>query len=229
MHSTSPKLIFWYLFLCLLGIGVCLFLFVPYYQNTPVAFCGTGGDCDAVRESSFSHLFGWQHWFWSLPFWGLVFYVGIGLYNLSKLIFTNQIRHLEQKLNLQLDVLAATLGFLFSVYLTGLEAFVIFAWCSFCLIQATIATTLFISYAYNYLPVSPKKKLSFLTEVFSGVTVVYLIWWLLSIWWSTQTTLSLAIFSLVVLGVYSLWRLKKLCRLTSTGSNQPASPACKTH
>jgi len=210
MHSTSPKPIFWHLFLCLLGIGVCLFLFVPYYQNTPVAFCGTGGGCDAVRESGFSHLFGWQHWFWSLPFWGLVFYSSIILYNLIKLGAPKKILPLEQKLSLPPDFVVSWLGFLFSVYLTGLEALVIFAWCSFCLIQATIATTLFISYAYNYLPVSPKKKLSFLTEVFSGVTVVYLIWWLLFIWWPTQTTLSLAIFSLVVLGVYSLWRLKNL-------------------
>jgi uncharacterized membrane protein len=229
MNSTSKKPIFWHLFLSLLGIGVCLFLFIPYYQNTPVAFCGTGGGCDAVRESGFSHLFGWQHWFWSLPFWGLVFYSSIILYNLIKLVAPKKILSLEQKLSLPPDFVVSWLGFLFSVYLTGLEAFVIFAWCSFCLIQAAITTTLFISYAYNYLPVSPKKKLSFLTEVFSGVTVVYLIWWLLSIWWPTQTTLSLAIFSLVVLGVYSLWRLKKLGRLTSTGSNQPASPACKTH
>ena len=221
MHSTSPKPIFWHLFLSLLGIGVCLFLFIPYYQNTPVAFCGTGGGCDAVRESGFSHLFGWQHWFWSLPFWGLVFYVGIGLYNLSKLIFTEQIRHLEQKLNLQLDVLAVTLGFLFSVYLTGLEAFVIFAWCSFCLIQAAIASILFISYTYNYLTFSLKERLNFLMEIFLGITLIYAIWWLTSLFWSFQTSLPLILVLLIILGGYILWHFPWSTSLLYLGFVKP--------
>ncbi len=205
MSFFSKKTVFWHLFLCFLGVVVCLFLFVPYYQNTPVAFCGTGGGCDAVRESGFSHLFGLKHWFWSLPFWGLMFYIGIGLYNLSKFAFPAKIQNLEQKLNLQVDVLAVVLGFLFSVYLTGLEAFVIFAWCSFCLIQATIATILFLSYIHHYLTFSIKEKLNFLVEVFLGIIIIYFIWWLSSLFWAITTILPVILGLLLVLGSYILW------------------------
>jgi len=205
MTFFSKKTVFWHLFLCCLGIVTCLFLFIPYYQNTPVAFCGTGSGCDAVRESGFSHLFGLKHWFWSLPFWGLMFYIGIGLYNLSKFVFPAKIQNLEQKLNLQVDVLAVVLGFLFSVYLTGLEAFVIFTWCSFCLIQATIASILFVSYMYHYLTCSLKEKLNFLAEVFLGVIGIYVIWWCSSLFWPLTTILPVILGLLLVLGSYILW------------------------
>ncbi len=168
----------WYIFLSIIGLIISVFLFIPYYKDTPVAFCGTGGGCDAVKDSGFSHLFGLDHWFWSLPFWGIVFYSFLILYNIFRLCFKEHIEKFEETIRIKLDLIVIVAGFLFSVYLTGLEAFVIFAWCSFCLMQFGVATVLFVTYTYNNLVMSTKNKLQFLGEVVIFISAIYLTWFL---------------------------------------------------
>lgn len=168
----------WYIFLSIIGLIISVFLFIPYYRDIPLAFCGTGGGCNVVKDSDFSHLFGLDHWFWSLPFLGIIFYSFLILYNIFRLCFNKYTEKLEKMIYLKLDLIVIVAGFLFSVYLTGLEAFVIFAWCSFCLIQFGVATVLFVTYTYNNLVMNTKNKLQFLGEVAIFILATYLTWFL---------------------------------------------------
>lgn len=187
----------WYLSLAIAGLVVSFYLFIPYAQDTSVELCSTGGGCDAVKNSGFSHLFGIKHWALSLPFWGIIFYSFLIIYNLCD-IFSNKMKELEQTLLLKLDLIAIIGGFLFSIYLTGLEAFVITAWCSFCMIQAVIATLYFTSYIYNHLIMSIKDKILVLMQIYSFVGIIYLTWWITSQLFAPTTTLWIT-FSLLVL------------------------------
>jgi dihydroorotate dehydrogenase len=194
----------WYLALSIAGLVISIYLFIPYAQDTEVALCATGGGCDAVKESGFSHLFGWRHWFWSLPFWGIVFYSFLIIYNLIRLAIFERLGQLELKFKLKPDLLAIIGGFLFSIYLTGLEAFVIIAWCSFCLMQAVVAVLFFVTYCYQNLVLATKDKLRFLLEVFSFVGVLYLVWWVTIQFLSPPITLWIVGVLLLLLAGYIL-------------------------
>lgn len=202
MSSKKTLITLWYLLLSIAGLVISIYLFIPYAQDTSVELCATGGGCDAVKESGFSHLFGQEHWFWSLPFWGMVFYIFLIGYNKVRLFAPNWLEGIENKIKLKPDLLAIIGGFLFSIYLTGLEAFVITAWCSFCLMQAAVAVIFFVSYVYNNLAMHTKDKLQFLLEVFSAVGLVYLIWWIASEFVEPTTTLIMAVILLFILGIY---------------------------
>jgi uncharacterized membrane protein len=76
----------------------------------------------------------------SVPAWGLIGYATI----LALAIAGLQPRWLGNRhLGLALFGLA-TVAFGFSVYLTAIEAFVLHAWCRWCVVSAIIATLIFI-------------------------------------------------------------------------------------
>lgn len=116
----------------LLGLAVSIFLAYEYSQptiNCPVF----GGGCDSVRLSNYSSLFGV-----SLPYWGILFYATLIV---SCIIFTlkpfNYICLLGR-------LFLIAFGFVFGVYLTFLEAFVIKAFCMWCLISFGVSIALLI-------------------------------------------------------------------------------------
>jgi uncharacterized membrane protein len=121
------------LVLCIAGLGVALYL--TYVETQSVAaVCGPVGDCNKVQSSEYSKLFG------VLPvgLLGALGYVAIlaawlwGHYGSGRL---------ADYAPLAVHGMAI-FGVVFSIYLTGLELFAIFAVCIWCLSSAVIMTLL---------------------------------------------------------------------------------------
>ncbi len=111
-------------------IGLLLSSYLAYaYQVPSDLHCAIGG-CLEVRNSQYSQLLGID-----IPFFGILYYIGICFYCLSI--------YLPRKFNPHEPLLLLvyhTFGFLFSLYLTFLEVFVIKAICQWCVFSAIAAT-----------------------------------------------------------------------------------------
>lgn len=122
-----------FLLLSLLGLFDSLYLLWVYASPwRPLACLGSG--CDAVRLSAFSKLAGHP-----VPLYGVVAYAALALLILAEaLVPVRRVRGIHWGLG---SITGA--GFLFSIYLTYLEAFVIHAWCSWCVVSALVMGGLF--------------------------------------------------------------------------------------
>lgn len=120
--------------LSLLGFFVSSFLAYEYLQPTPIVCPITGTGCEAVKLSAYSKFFGI-----SIPYLGIAFY----FFMASLCVLTS---HKFNKLVYQLQFLATLVAFLFSVYLTYLEGFVIKAYCFWCLTSALITTIILVTF-----------------------------------------------------------------------------------
>ncbi len=129
-HNLSNRLVF---SLSLLGLLVSGFLLYEYSISGPV-YCPVGGGCDIVRSSPYSQFLGI-----SIPILGVAFYVGMAILSV---IHTHQ---LPTKLIRKLQLLGATSGVGFGAYLTYLEAFVIGAFCFWCILSFIISLVLLLS------------------------------------------------------------------------------------
>jgi dihydroorotate dehydrogenase subfamily 2 len=132
--------------LTLAGFLISLYLYFPYVNDTSISFCLTGHDggptgCDVVRNSPYANILDVP-----MPIWGLLFYGGLFGYVLLRRLLPGPIGKFERELGFRPDFIGVVFGFGFSLYLTYLEAFVIHAWCFFCVLQAIVAALLFILY-----------------------------------------------------------------------------------
>ncbi len=112
------------------GFLLSVYLTHLYYTNANTSYCLSGAGCDSVRESSYSSVLG-------VP----VSVVGILGYFMIFILTVATISKRTKWLVLYLISLA---GFVFSIYLTYIELFVIKAVCSYCVISAIIMTCIFI-------------------------------------------------------------------------------------
>lgn len=115
-----------------IGLIVAGYLLYEYSRPGQIG-CSLQG-CQTVRESEYSSLFGI-----SLPVYGVAFFLFHTIYSSSRLIS----RKVGKYENLFL-LLTTGWGFLFSIYLTYIEVFVIHALCQWCLMTGIAATFLFI-------------------------------------------------------------------------------------
>jgi uncharacterized membrane protein len=134
MHeNTLLRLIFIFAFLGSFVAGYGLYL---HYQ--PV---GTGSicnisdtfDCDAVNKSPYSRFLG-------MP----VALIGLGGYLFFMLLSLMDLKNFFGSPMHKLMLFLAVIGFAFTLYLTYLEAFVIYAWCVVCMGSAVIMTIILI-------------------------------------------------------------------------------------
>jgi protein-disulfide isomerase/rhodanese-related sulfurtransferase/uncharacterized membrane protein len=118
----------------LLGLFDSLYLLWVYTSpSRPIVCLGSG--CDAVRASSYAHLFGLP-----LPAFGVASYTLLVL-----LIMAEDLVPARLGRALQYAVAGiACGGFLFSIYLTSLAEFVIHALCVWCVVSALAVTGTFI-------------------------------------------------------------------------------------
>jgi protein-disulfide isomerase len=114
------------------GLGASAYLLVEYTTGQP-GICLTGSGCDLVRASAFAYPLGIP-----LPLIGLVFYTAAGWVVLR----TVDSKELFGVAAVRVLVVLATLGALISIVLTGMEAFVIGAFCTWCLVQAAASLVL---------------------------------------------------------------------------------------
>ncbi len=134
--SNAPSVSSWGLPLfALLGLGIGIYLTSVSLTHSE-AMCGPIGDCMRVHASPHSKLFGIP-----MAIWGMVFYLGIlGLWLLQRLLAGSW--RLRSTLGL---LVLSIFGLMFSIYLTGLELFVIHAVCIWCLMSAVLATLIMLT------------------------------------------------------------------------------------
>jgi protein-disulfide isomerase/uncharacterized membrane protein/rhodanese-related sulfurtransferase len=120
--------------LTLAGLFDALTLLWVYSSPSRPLVC-TGIGCDVVRASHYAHLAGRP-----LPLYGVLMYAVLLVVVLTHgwLVSPG-----ERRLAQLVTAFVSGGGFVFSVYLTGLEAFVIHAYCAWCLGSAVIVTLIF--------------------------------------------------------------------------------------
>lgn len=117
-------------------IGVLIAAYMLLYKMGLIGTlaCGTGS-CGVVQNSSWAVFLGLP-----VPAWGVG---GYGIIMAAALLGVQPGRMHDRRLGLAL-VVFASVAFAFSLYLTALEAFVIHAWCRWCIASAVVATVIFL-------------------------------------------------------------------------------------
>ena len=120
--------------LCVAGIGVAGYLTWTHLAGAE-PYCGSSRSCADVQNSRYAEIGGIP-----VAVIGLAGYVTILALSLLR-------GRVNTEVDLYLPVLsfgAALIGVLYSAYLTYLEAFVILAWCFWCLASAVIISAIWV-------------------------------------------------------------------------------------
>lgn len=119
--------------LALLGLLISAYLTLYKLGYLGVIQCGTGG-CEVVQTSQYAY-------FLRLPvaLWGVGAYATLLVLALAGV---HGSRADDRRLGLVI-LAVATIGVVFSAYLTYLEAAVIRAWCRWCVVSAVLITLIF--------------------------------------------------------------------------------------
>ena len=121
------------LVLSLVGLFDSLYLWWVYTApDRPMVCLGSG--CDAVRASPFAYPLGIP-----LPLPGVVMYAALALLVFAEPLFEGSRVRLARKAVAGIS----GLGFVISLYLTGVEAFVLHAWCFWCVVSALVVAIIF--------------------------------------------------------------------------------------
>jgi len=119
--------------LTLVGLFDSLYLWWVYTSpDRPMVCFGTG--CDVVRASPFAYPMGIP-----MPVPGFAMYAALALLVFAQPLFQGTMAGAARKAMAGIS----GLGFLFSLYLTGLEALVLHAWCFWCVVSAIVVTLIF--------------------------------------------------------------------------------------
>ena len=102
--------------------------------------CPMHADCDTVVHSEFSSFFGIP-----LEYLGMLYYALVALSYLIFLVWPT----LATPLIIFFLLALSAAAFLFSLYLTFIQAFYLKQWCSWCLISAALSTTIFFLGLWN--------------------------------------------------------------------------------
>lgn len=121
--------------LALAGTFLALYMLLHKLGVIPTLACGAGGTCDVVQSSQWAVFIGVP-----VPAWGVAGYGVLFLLAMASL----QPRFANDRRLAGLLLATATVAFVFTIYLNALEAFVIHAWCRWCIGSAIIATLLFL-------------------------------------------------------------------------------------
>lgn len=116
------------------GIGISLFSFFHHTGAVDGAACVIGQtfDCDVVNQGIYSMFFGIP-----VALIGLIGYLFL-LLPAVILLYRPQDQDMKRFL-----VIASSIGLLFSLYLTSLEAFVLYTWCIICLTSLALIGSIF--------------------------------------------------------------------------------------
>jgi protein-disulfide isomerase/rhodanese-related sulfurtransferase len=142
--------------LSLVGLFDSIYLLWEYTSPAHPMVC-MGGGCDAVRASAYSHLGGLP-----VPIYGMLMYgFLVLLLFLFPLLPTSAARLVQFAV-----LLVSGAAFLFSVYLTGIEAFVLHSWCVWCVLSSLLVTAIFLlSIAEGRRPAKPLEPAQALSAV----------------------------------------------------------------
>lgn len=111
------------------GLLVSGYLYVGYTEVGPIP-CPLSGGCEVVRASQYAQFFGLP-----TPLYGVVFYL---LLALGALLLP------RYRAALRIPLLVLTgIGLAVSLYLSYLEAYVVRAWCTWCVVSAVLTVIAF--------------------------------------------------------------------------------------
>ena len=124
----------------LVGLLISGYLLLYKFNVLSNLLCGTGA-CETVQASPWATFIGLP-----VPAWGVGGYLTIFVLALLAL----QPAHVHNRiLGIALFWLA-TFAFGFSAYLTGVEAFLLEAWCRWCVASAIVATLIFVCALFEW-------------------------------------------------------------------------------
>ncbi|MDE3181186.1 MAG: thioredoxin domain-containing protein [Acidobacteriota bacterium] len=133
------------LLLSLIGLFDAIYLWWVYTSPSHPLIClGTG--CDVARASAYSHLWGLP-----LPFFGAVMYGALALLAVAESLGGQALNPLIRYATLAVSAA----GFIASLGLSGVEAFVLHAWCAWCVASAITVTLIFLLSIYGVAKPSP--------------------------------------------------------------------------
>jgi uncharacterized membrane protein len=118
----------------LVGLFVSAYLYLYKIGRIGTLACGSGG-CETVQASAWSRIAGVE-----VALVGVIGYAGLLVVALLAL----QPAFAGKRWPARLLLILATLGMLFTIYLTSLELFVIHAICRWCVGSAAIITSIFV-------------------------------------------------------------------------------------
>lgn len=108
-----------------LGLLLSGYLFIVYISPEPIP-CISGQGCKIAQQSKYAAFLNIP-----TPAYGMIFYLALGVLGALWSDAT-------KKKIVPLLVLVVSSGFLVSLFLTYVEAFVLYAWCSWCVASATL-------------------------------------------------------------------------------------------
>lgn len=120
--------------LALIGLLISAYMTAYKFGLLGTILCGTGG-CETVQNSPWAVFAGVP-----VPVIGLLGYGAL----LAAALLGVQPRFMDDPRVAMVLIAGASIGMLFSAYLTWLEAAVIHAWCQWCIVSAILATLIFI-------------------------------------------------------------------------------------
>ncbi|MCR4275369.1 MAG: vitamin K epoxide reductase family protein [Candidatus Wolfebacteria bacterium] len=132
-----PKWSLWsYLILSFAGFVDATYVTVKVYLSSPLS-CAFFENCNQVINSSYSKIFGAP-----VSLLGAIFYLTI---------FLLSVYYLDVKRDLALKAIffLTAFGFVFSLYLLYVQAFLLNQFCLYCLVSALISIILFLNTVFN--------------------------------------------------------------------------------
>jgi uncharacterized membrane protein len=117
----------------LVGLFISAYLLLYSLGYYGVILCGTGA-CEVVQTSKYAVFLGIP-----VPGWGTAWYAGMLV-----LALVMAPGRPEASRPGRLIALGATAGLAFSIYLTAIEAFVLEAWCRWCVVSAVLTVAIFL-------------------------------------------------------------------------------------
>ncbi len=129
--KISRNLVLVMMLVAFIGFVDSMYLTASKYFGVPLK-CNLTHGCDVVTNSVYSEIFGI-----GVSPLGVVFYLTI-FFGLYAYLETKNQRLLKAVTLLPIG------GFLFSLWLTYVQGFILHAWCQYCLLSAACSTTLFV-------------------------------------------------------------------------------------
>lgn len=130
-----------------IAMVICAYLIYLHFEPNSESFCNisAGFNCDIVNKSAWSYL---NLWGLKIPVavMGFITYLILLIGSMGLLLdwkFDRILPFLKAKMVVFLMVLLSAVGIGFSLYLTYIEAFVLYNYCIFCLTQQVLIIIIF--------------------------------------------------------------------------------------
>lgn len=112
-----------------LGIAFASYATYAHFSDSATTICTINEtfNCDVVNKSSYAEIFGIP-----VSIFGLIAYI----FFIASAVYLCRAKNIKEKIKsllMHLMVFGSVFGVLFSLYLTGIEAFVLHSWCVMCI------------------------------------------------------------------------------------------------